>query len=740
MSKKKKGKKPFQAPANPDGGLSKKILDLFKKQSEKSFDYKYVLEKLKIEDTKTRNKVIRLLGQLTAKGQLKHVEDKKFQFDGLEDFHTGIIDMTSRGDAYVIVEDMENDIYISNKNLNHALDGDEVKIYVFKKREHAKSEGEVVSILTRNKTDFVGVLHKQEKFGFVVVSSSKMYTDIFVPNDKMHDAKDGLLVKVRILQWKDKDDSPKGEITEVLGVPGEHETEMHAILAGYGLPEQFPPEVEEFANGIDTKIHPSEIKKRRDLRDTLTFTIDPADAKDFDDALSFKKMDNGNFEIGIHIADVAHYLQPGTILDDEAYNRATSIYLVDRVVPMLPEILSNGACSLRPHEEKYTFSALFELNPKGEVKSEWFGRTVTYSDARFAYEEAQYLIDSEDKHIPAEVSLTKKAYDVQPEILEAVTTLNTLAKTMRKKRMQEGAISFDKVEVKFHLDEDNNPQGVYVKTSQDANKLIEEFMLLANRKVSEFIGKRKPPKTFVYRCHDEPKDDRLEALNTVISKFGYNINIHNKKNIASALNSLLEDVQGKKEQNLVDTLTIRTMSKAYYSTQNIGHYGLAFDFYSHFTSPIRRYPDVMAHRLLQRYLDNEQSASETEYEDKCKHSSEMEKLATNAERDSIKYMQVKYIQDHAETEFKGVISGVTDFGLFIEIIENKCEGMTRLKDISDDHYDFNEEHYAIIGRRTKKMYQLGDEVYVRVKKADLVKRTIDFELLGSVDEVEIENE
>jgi len=567
-----------------------------------------------------------------------------------------------------------------------------------------------------------------------------MYTDIFVPNDKMHDAKDGLLVKVRILQWKDKDDSPKGEITEVLGVPGEHETEMHAILAGYGLPEQFPPEVEEFANGIDTKIHPSEIKKRRDLRDTLTFTIDPADAKDFDDALSFKKMDNGNFEIGIHIADVAHYLQPGTILDDEAYNRATSIYLVDRVVPMLPEILSNGACSLRPHEEKYTFSALFELNPKGEVKSEWFGRTVTYSDARFAYEEAQYLIDSEDKHIPAEVSLTKKAYDVQPEILEAVTTLNTLAKTMRKKRMQEGAISFDKVEVKFHLDEDNNPQGVYVKTSQDANKLIEEFMLLANRKVSEFIGKRKPPKTFVYRCHDEPKDDRLEALNTVISKFGYNINIHNKKNIASALNSLLEDVQGKKEQNLVDTLTIRTMSKAYYSTQNIGHYGLAFDFYSHFTSPIRRYPDVMAHRLLQRYLDNEQSASETEYEDKCKHSSEMEKLATNAERDSIKYMQVKYIQDHAETEFKGVISGVTDFGIFIEIIENKCEGMTRLKDISDDHYDFNEEHYAIIGRRTKKMYQLGDEVYVRVKKADLVKRTIDFELLGSVDEVEIENE
>lgn len=740
MSKKKKGKKPFHTSDQADGGLSKKILDIFKKQSDQNFDFKTILEKLKIDDTKTRNKVIRLLGQMTAKGQLKQVGDKKFQFDAEEDFHTGIIDMTSRGDAYVMVEDLEQDIYVSNKNLNHALDGDEVKVYVFKKRERSKSEGEVVSILTRNNTDFVGVLHKQEKFGFVVVANSKMYTDIFVPNDKMHDAEDGLLVKVRILQWKDKDDSPKGEITEVLGVPGEHETEMHAILAGYGLPEQFPAEVEEFANNIDTKIHSSEIKKRRDLRDTLTFTIDPADAKDFDDALSFKKLENGNFEIGIHIADVSHYVQPGTILDEEAFNRATSIYLVDRVVPMLPEVLSNGACSLRPHEDKYTFSALFEVTKEGKVKDEWYGRTVTHSDARFAYEEAQYIIDSEDKEIPADVSLSKTAYHVLPELVDAVLTLNTLAKTMREKRMKQGAISFDKVEVKFNLDEDNNPQGVYVKTSREANKLIEEFMLLANRKVSEFVGKRKPPKTFVYRCHDEPQEDRLEALNTVVSKFGYNLNFQNRKEVANTLNTLLEDVKGKKEQNLVDTLTIRTMSKAYYSTENIGHYGLAFDYYSHFTSPIRRYPDVMAHRLLQRYLDKKPSASESEYEDKCKHSSEMEKLATNAERDSIKYMQVKYIQDQEETEYKGVISGVTDFGIFIEIIENKCEGMVRLKDIQDDHYDFNEEHYAIIGRRTKKMYQLGDEVYVRVKKADLVKRTIDFELLGSVEEVAIENE
>lgn len=737
MSKNNKRKKSTHARPGNEDGLSRKILNIFKNKPDQAFDFQYILEKLNITDTKTRNKVIRLLGQLTAKDQLQQVDNKKFQINGNENFYVGTIDMTSRGDAYVVVEDLEHDIYISNKNLNHALDGDEVRVFVYKKREKSKSEGEVTSVLTRHKTDFVGVLHKKEKFGFVVVAGTKMYTDIFIPNNKMHDAEDGLLVKVRLIRWPEKDDSPIGEITEVLGIPGEHQTEMHAILAGYGLPEQFPAEVEEYANQIDIKIHNSEIKNRRDLRDTLTFTIDPADAKDFDDALSFKKMKNGNFEIGIHIADVSHYVKPGTILDDEAYNRATSIYLVDRVVPMLPEVLSNGACSLRPNEEKYTFSALFEMTPKGKIKSEWFGRTVTYSDARFAYEEAQYIIDSGDGQIPAETSLTNKSYKVDENIVEAVTTLDKMAKVMRKERMNQGAISFDKVEVKFNLDEDNNPQGVFFKTSEDANKMIEEFMLLANRKVSEFIGKQKPKKTFVYRCHDEPQEDRLDALNTVVSKFGYNLNFQNKKEVTKSLNDLLEKVKGKKEQNLVDTLTIRTMSKAYYSTENIGHYGLAFDYYSHFTSPIRRYPDVMVHRLLQQYLDQKESANEAEYEDKCKHSSEMEKLATNAERDSIKYMQVKYIQDQQETEYKGVISGVTDFGIFIEIIDNKCEGMVRLKDISDDHYDFNEEHYAIIGRKTKKMYQLGDEVYVRVKKADLVKRTIDFELLGSVDEVKL---
>jgi ribonuclease R len=459
----------------------------------------------------------------------------------------------------------------------------------------------------------------------------------------------------------------------------------------------------------------------------LTFTIDPKDAKDFDDALSFKKLENGNYEIGIHIADVSYYLQEGTILDDEAFNRATSVYLVDRVVPMLPEVLSNFACSLRPQEEKYTFSAIFEINEKAQVLNQWFGRTVIFSDQRFAYEEAQYIIETKNNTIPVETSITGKSYVVQDDIVAATLKLDELAKILRRNRMNEGAISFDKVEVKFNLNESGEPEGVYFKISKDANHLIEEFMLLANRKVAEFIGKQK--KTFVYRIHDEPNEDKLINLQTIISKFGYSINFKSKADISKSLNNLLNDVVGKKEQNLVDTLTIRSMSKAKYSTDNIGHYGLAFDYYSHFTSPIRRYPDVMVHRLLQYYLDGGKSVDSELYEEKCQHSSNMEGLATNAERDSIKYMQVKYMQDHKDLEFLGVISGVTEWGIYVEIVENKCEGMCRIREIKDDYYTFDDKQYALVGEISRNILQLGDEVIVKVKNADLVKKQLDFHFI-----------
>jgi len=655
---------------------------------------------------------------------------------GNPEYYQGKLDMTTKGFGYVVVENMDEDIFIPANALNKALNGDEVEVYIYNKRKKRKSEGEIVRIINRNKTEFVGVLQMQPNFGFVAIQDPKMYTDIFVQKNKMLDAQDGDKVVVTMEEWPEKADSPFGSIKQVLGKPGEHHTEMHAILAQYGLPHEFPKEIEDFANNIDTSIQEDEIKKRRDLRDTLTFTIDPKDAKDFDDALSFKKLDNGNLEIGIHIADVSHYLKPGTILDDEAYERATSVYLVDRVVPMLPEVLSNNACSLRPNEEKYTFSAVFEMDSKGFVLNEWFGRTVTLSDERFAYEEAQHIIETEEATIPEEISIREKEYKVEDTIVDAIITLNELAKQMRVRRMADGAISFDKVEVKFNLNEENEPVGVFFKTSEEANKLIEEFMLLANKRVAQFIGKQTPKKTFVYRCHDEPDESKLNTLQTVISKFGYKINLKDKSSISSSLNSLLSDVQGTKEQNLVDTLTIRTMSKAYYSTKNIGHYGLSFDYYSHFTSPIRRYPDVMTHRLLQSYLDGKSSAKEEEYEEKCHHSSEMESLATNAERDSIKFMQVKFMLDHQDEEFLGVISGVTEWGIYVEIISNKCEGMVRLRDIRDDHYDFDEEQYAIVGRKNKKMYQLGDEVYISVKNADLVKRHLDFNLIGKKEQID----
>lgn len=703
---------------------SAKILKLLSKDPNKSYNYKQIAAVLDINDTKGRNDIIKELKLLVSKAKISTDDRGKYQIIATAEYYEGTVDMTTRKTAYFVCEDLEEDAFIPTNNLHKALDGDRVRVYLYNKRASKKPEAEVLEILERKREEFVGVIEIQKNFAFVTTANAKMYTDIFIPKDKYGDAQNGDVVLVKMEDWPKKADSPFGKVLKVLGKPGEHNTEIHAILAEYGLPSEFPVEVEAFAQKLDTSITAEEIAKRRDMRDTLTFTIDPKDAKDFDDALSFKVLENGNYEIGIHIADVSHYVQEGTVLDEEAYQRATSVYLVDRVVPMLPEVLSNFACSLRPHEEKYTFSAVFELDNKAELKNAWYGRTVTYSDQRFAYEEAQAVIESKSTHIPAEVSLTGAAYEVSEDIQFAILKMDELAKIMRNKRMNNGAISFDKVEVKFHLDQNAEPVGVYFKEAKDANKLIEEFMLLANRKVSEFIGKQE--KTFIYRIHDEPDQDKLFNLQGIISRFGYSLNFKSKNDISKSLNKLLVDVQGKKEQNLVDTLAIRSMSKAVYSTNNIGHYGLAFDYYSHFTSPIRRYPDVMAHRLLQSYLDGAKSADEETFETKSMHCSQMEGLASSAERDSIKYMQVKFMQDQGDKEFLGVISGVTEWGIYVEIMENKCEGMVRIRDIKDDYYTFDDKQYALVGEVSKNVIQLGDEVIVKVKNADLVKKQLDF--------------
>ncbi|HBS11770.1 MAG TPA: ribonuclease R [Flavobacteriaceae bacterium] len=713
--------------------LESKILKVLNKNSQQSFNYKQISSKININDANGKQQILQKLLELKQKDRIEETERGKYKIIQNEHYHIGILDVTSNKNAYFITDTLEYDAFIPTINLNRGLDGDTVKVYVYRRRNNNKYEGEVIEIIKRAKTEFVGVLQMSKNFGFVIPDNNKMYADIFISKANINEAEDGDKVLAKITDWPENSKNPFGKITTVLGKPGEHNTEIHSILLEYGLPYEFPKEVEQDAANLNTEITSKEISKRRDMRKTLTFTIDPKDAKDFDDALSFKALENGNYEIGIHIADVSHYVQPDTILEEEAYSRATSVYLVDRVVPMLPEVLSNGVCSLRPNEEKLTFSAVFEMDEKAHIIKEWFGRTVTYSDQRFAYEEAQEIIESKSDIISEDISITGESYTVKKEIVTATLKLDELAKKLRKRRMQQGAITFDRVEVKFNLDEEANPIGVFFKESKDANKLIEEFMLLANRKVAEFIGKNKngiPTKnTFIYRIHDEPDTEKLEGLQQIISKFGYKINTKTKETTSDSLNKLLSDVQNKPEKNMIETLTIRSMSKAIYTTENIGHYGLAFDYYSHFTSPIRRYPDVMTHRLLQYYLEGGKSPKSAPYEIKCQHASEREVLAAKAERSSIKYMQIKYMQDHQNQEFKGVISGVTEWGIYIEIIENKCEGMVRIRDIKEDYYIYDEKQYALVGQSTKKLLQLGDEVMVKVKNTDLKRKHLDFTLI-----------
>ncbi len=732
MSKKKKDF--YKKKGSVIKDLASKILKFLNKNSQKSFNYKQIAAAIDVLDGSGKQQIIKKLEELKHKNRLEETDRGQYKIVQNEHYHVGTLDVTSNKNAYFICDDLEHDAFIPSINLNRGLDGDTVKVYVYRRRNNDKYEGEVIEIIERAKTEFVGVLQMSKNFGFVLPDNPKMYADIFISKNNIDGAEHGDKVLASITDWPDNSKNPFGKIETVLGKPGEHETEIHSILLEYGLPYSFPEEVEQNANSLSIEISKDEISKRRDMRDTLTFTIDPKDAKDFDDALSFKVLENGNYEIGIHIADVSHYLQENTILDDEAYSRATSVYLVDRVVPMLPEILSNGVCSLRPNEEKLTFSAIFEINEKAEIKNEWFGRTITYSDKRFAYEEAQAIIDSKSTTIPSNVSITGEEYIVAKEIVEATLKLDELAKTLRVKRLKAGAITFDRVEVKFHLNEHAEPTGVYFKESKDANKLIEEFMLLANRKVAEFIGKAKngtpTNDTFIYRIHDEPDPEKLSNLQKIISQFGYKIDTQTKEKTSDSLNKLLHDVKGKGESNMIETLTIRSMSKAIYTTDNIGHYGLAFDYYSHFTSPIRRYPDVMTHRLLQHYLDGGKSPKAAIYEEKCQHSTEREILASKAERQSIKYMQVKYMQDHKDQEFKGVISGVTEWGIYVEIIENKCEGMVRIRDIKNDYYIYDEKQYALIGQATQHLLQLGAEVTVKVKNTDLERKHLDFDLAG----------
>ncbi|AQX04373.1 ribonuclease R [Elizabethkingia meningoseptica] len=698
--------------------IGRLIVRFMSKKTSKIYNYKQIAEGIEFKNPRQREQVIQSIHILLAENKIKEVEKGKYILDiEISDTLTGVIDFNQSGNAYVKVEGVSDDIFVHQKNVKNALQGDTVIIVPFHFKGK-KLEAAVVDVLERSRTQFVGTFQyvSSKDIGFVVFDKKIINTDIFIPKSNFNGAKDGDKVIVKMLGWDDKSKNPEGEILEVLGQPGEHETEIHSILAEYGLPYNFPPEVEAEAQHIDKTLSEQEISRRWDMRDILTFTIDPKDAKDFDDALSIRKLENGNWEIGVHIADVSYYVQPGTLLDQEAYDRATSVYLVDRVVPMLPEVLSNELCSLRPNEDKFTFSAVFELDDKAEIQKQWFGRTVINSDRRFTYEEAQERIETKTGDLAEEINI-----------------LDRLAKIMRKDRMKHGAIAFDRAEVRFNLDENSQPIGVYFKISKDANHLIEEFMLLANKKVSEFVSvtrKGEPTNnTFIYRIHDDPDPTKLASLRDFVHTFGYKMNISNRNKISESMNKLLADVKGKGEENMIETLAMRSMSKAVYSTENIGHYGLSFEYYSHFTSPIRRYPDVMAHRLLQHYLDGGKSPNITEYEEKCKHCSQMERLAADAERDSIKFMQVKFMEKHVGETFKGVISGVTDWGIYVEIPENGAEGLIRLRDLTDDSYMFDAKNYAIVGMRHGNTYQLGDEVEIKVVRANIIAKQLDFKLI-----------